>query len=64
MANAVQPCQEPCDKTQEVNREALKVGAALMKEGTAKRQSYIFVNSRLEGNALATIQAMVSAAEG
>jgi uncharacterized protein YecE (DUF72 family) len=55
---------EPYDKTQEVNTEARKAGAALIKEGTATpmRKSYIFVNNRLEGNALATIQAMISAA--
>ena len=54
---------EPYDKTQEVNTEARKAGVALIKEGTttAKRQTYIYVNNRLEGNALATIEAMVSA---
>jgi uncharacterized protein YecE (DUF72 family) len=52
---------EPYDKTQEVNEEARKAGAALIKEGTTttERRSYIFVNNRLEGNALATIQAMI-----
>jgi uncharacterized protein YecE (DUF72 family) len=53
---------QPYDKTQEVNTEARKAGAALIQEGTstAKRQTFIYVNNRLEGNALATIQAMVT----
>lgn len=54
---------EPYDKVQEPNPDARKAGAALIQEGiaTKDRQSFIYVNNRLEGNALATIQAMVDA---
>ena len=42
-------------------------GAKLIKEGAAagkeKRKTLIYVNNRLEGNALATIEAMVEQAE-
>ena len=39
-----------------------KAGAALIQEGTAasNRKTFIYVNNRLEGNALATIEAMLS----
>jgi uncharacterized protein YecE (DUF72 family) len=55
---------QPYDKTKEVNEEARKAGAALIQEGkkTAKRKTYIFINNRLEGNALFTIMAMLEAA--
>jgi len=61
--DAVQSFQ-PYDKTKEVNEEARKAGAALIQEGkkTAKRKTFIFVNNRLEGNALFTIMAMLEAA--
>jgi len=54
---------QPYNKTQEVYPEAREAGAALVKEGAAvpDRKTFIYVNNRLEGNALATIQAMVSA---
>ena len=53
---------EPYDKTREVNKEARDAGAALIHEGTIapKRKTFIYVNNRLEGNALATIAAMIS----
>jgi len=54
---------EPYDKTQEVNGEARKAGADLIAEGERDepgRKTYIYVNNRLEGNALATIDAMLS----
>lgn len=53
---------QPYDKTQEVNKEARQAGAAIIQEGTStpNRQTYIYVNNRLEGNALATIEAMVA----
>ena len=56
---------QPYDKIQEVNAEARKAGAALIQEGTATsdRKTFIYVNNRLEGNALATIDAMLSADE-
>jgi uncharacterized protein YecE (DUF72 family) len=55
---------QPYDQTKEVDEEARKAGASLIQEGkkTAKRKTFIFVNNRLEGNALQTIQAMLEAA--
>jgi uncharacterized protein YecE (DUF72 family) len=55
---------QPYDKTQEVNEEARRAGASLIAEGkkTANRKTFIFVNNRLEGNALQTISAMLEAA--
>jgi len=53
---------QPYDKVKEVNAEARAAGQALIAEGTANqvdRETYIYVNNRLEGNALATIEAMV-----
>jgi uncharacterized protein YecE (DUF72 family) len=52
---------QPYDKTKEVNEEARKAGAALIAEGktSPKRKTFIFVNNRLEGNALETIQGML-----
>ncbi len=46
--------------------EARRAGAALIKEGMAqgtKRKTLIFINNRLEGNALATIFALLREAE-
>jgi uncharacterized protein YecE (DUF72 family) len=54
---------EPYDKTHDVNAEARSAGAALVKEGVAtggERKTFIYVNNRLEGNALQTISAMLS----
>ena len=53
---------QPYDQTKEVNEEARKAGAKLIKEGKAagtKKKTLIFVNNRLEGNALNTIAAMI-----
>ena len=52
---------QPYDQTKEVYPDARKAGAELIKEGraTAQRKTLIFVNNRLEGNALATIAAMM-----
>jgi uncharacterized protein YecE (DUF72 family) len=54
----------PYDQTREVNDEARQAGAALIAEGkkAANRKTFIFVNNRLEGNALQTISAMLEAA--
>ena len=56
----------PYDRVKEPNPEARDTGARLIKDGIAsvheRRQTYIYVNNRLEGNALATIQAMVEQA--
>jgi uncharacterized protein YecE (DUF72 family) len=54
---------QPYDTTKEVNNEARKAGAELIKVGkTAKKKTLIFVNNRLEGNALNTIDAMIEGA--
>jgi hypothetical protein len=55
---------QPYDKTKEVNDEARTAGAALITEGTKTkgRKTFIYVNNRLEGNALSTIEAMVDMA--
>ncbi|MHB8522690.1 MAG: DUF72 domain-containing protein [Limisphaerales bacterium] len=52
---------EPYDKIKEPNPDARAAGAALIKEGVSagpKRRTFIYVNNRLEGNALETIAAM------
>jgi uncharacterized protein YecE (DUF72 family) len=55
---------QPYDEVKEVNGEARKAGAALIAEGVkAKgRKTFIYVNNRLEGNALSTIEAMMDLA--
>ena len=53
---------QPYDKTKEVNDEARKAGADLIKAGKSpdkQKKTLIFVNNRLEGNALETIAAMI-----
>lgn len=56
---------QPYDQTKEVNPEARKTGASLIADGVKVpgRKTFIFVNNRLEGNALSTIAAMVDLAE-
>lgn len=56
---------QPYDQTKEVNDEARAAGAALIVEGlkAPQCQTFIFVNNRLEGNALATLAAMVGMAQ-
>jgi uncharacterized protein YecE (DUF72 family) len=57
---------QPYDKTVEVNEEARKAGAELIVEGMRyepRRKTYIYVNNRLEGNALLTITAMLDGAK-
>ena len=52
----------PYDRVREPNPEARAAGAKLIKEGTAagrERKTFIYVNNRLEGNALRTIEAML-----
>jgi hypothetical protein len=50
----------------EPNPEARAAGAKLIQEGVAagqdRRKTFIYVNNRLEGNALATIEAMLELA--
>lgn len=54
----------PYDQLKEPNPEARAAGAKLIQEGTAarseKRKTFIYVNNRLEGNALKTIEAMLA----
>jgi hypothetical protein len=55
---------EPYDRVKEENPEARAAGRALITEGQAagpKRRTFVFVNNRLEGNAISTVEAMVSA---
>jgi uncharacterized protein YecE (DUF72 family) len=58
---------EPYDSIKEENPEARAAGRALIAEGQTagpKRATFVFVNNRLEGNALATIAAMTGKDEG
>ena len=58
---------QPYDKIVEPNPVARDAGKALIAEGMANgadRETYIYVNNRLEGNALETIAAMLDAAPG
>jgi uncharacterized protein YecE (DUF72 family) len=53
---------EPYDRLKEENPEARAAGRTLIQEGVAagpKRRTFVFVNNRLEGNAIATIEAML-----
>ena len=53
---------QPYDWTKEVNDEVRQAGRALIQEGEhyePRRKTYLYVNNRLEGNALSTIEAMV-----
>ena len=55
---------QPYDKVKEPNTEAREAGKALIAEGKKagpKRETFIYVNNRLEGNALETIDAMIEA---
>jgi hypothetical protein len=54
---------QPYDKVKEKNPDARAAGKALVAEGKAagpSRKTFIYVNNRLEGNALETIGAMIS----
>jgi len=56
---------EPYDKVKDPYPEARAAGATLIKESIAagpKRRTFIYVNNRLEGNALQTISAMMEEA--
>jgi len=53
---------EPYDSIKEENPEARAAGRALIEEGKAagpKQRTFIYVNNRLEGNAISTIAAML-----
>jgi hypothetical protein len=52
---------QPYDRTHEVNEEARRAGRSLIREGAKTgpdRKTFIYVNNRLEGNALETIAAL------
>jgi uncharacterized protein YecE (DUF72 family) len=56
---------QPYNKIKEPSLESRAAGAQLIREGTAadpKMKTFIFVNNRLEGNALETIAAMLEQA--
>jgi hypothetical protein len=56
---------QPYEKTVETNPEARASGAALIQEGASpgsEKKTFIYVNNRLEGNALETIAAMLEPA--
>ena len=56
----------PYDKVKEQNPEARVAGNALIAEGKSagpERKTFIYVNNRLEGNALETISAMLEGAD-
>jgi len=53
---------EPYDSIKEENPEARAAGRALIAEGQAagpKGRTFIYVNNRLEGNAISTIAAVI-----
>jgi len=55
----------PYDRIKDPDAEARKAGAGLIREGRQagpQRRTFIFVNNRLEGNALETISAMIERA--
>jgi hypothetical protein len=57
---------EPYDSIKEENPEARAAGRALIEAGKAagpKSRTFIYVNNRLEGNAISTIAAMVEPGE-
>jgi len=56
---------EPYDSIKEENPEARAAGRTLISEGKAagpKAKTFIYVNNRLEGNAISTIEAMIQPA--
>ena len=56
---------EPYDTIKDANPEARAAGGTLIREGVEagpKKKTFIYVNNRLEGNALVTIAAMVDEA--
>jgi uncharacterized protein YecE (DUF72 family) len=57
---------QPYDQTREISEDARIAGSVLIKSGkrNAGRKTFLFVNNRLEGNALATIKAMLDMSEG
>ena len=56
---------QPYNNTKEINETARQAGAKLIVDAKKKKKkrTFLFVNNRLEGNALATINAMLDMAE-
>jgi uncharacterized protein YecE (DUF72 family) len=56
---------QPYQETKEINEEARQAGATLIQSAkkNPKKRTFIFVNNRLEGNALQTIKAMLDIAD-
>jgi hypothetical protein len=57
---------QPYDRVKEPNPEAREAGKTLIAEGkkaASRRETFIYVNNRLEGNALETIDAMLEGME-
>jgi len=57
---------QPYDKVKEPNLEAREAGKTLIAEGKTAgqgRETFIYVNNRLEGNALETMDAMIEEAD-
>ena len=57
---------EPYDRVKEPNPDARAAAKALIAEGKkagAERKTFIYVNNRLEGNALETIDAMLEGSD-
>jgi uncharacterized protein YecE (DUF72 family) len=55
---------QPYDKLKDPDPDARAAGRGLIAEGTTagmRRKTFIYVNNRMEGNALETIEAMISA---
>jgi hypothetical protein len=53
---------QPYDRTRQVSEEARQAGLALIAEGLRyepRRKTFIYVNNRLEGNALQTLEAIL-----
>ena len=56
---------QPYNGTKEVNPEAREAGKALIREALkGRKKTFIYVNNRLEGNALNTIAAMLEPTPG
>ena len=56
----------PYDRIKEPDANAREAGATLIRKGrkaNPQRRTFIFVNNRLEGNALETIAAMIERAQ-
>jgi hypothetical protein len=63
-ANGIKFFATEDEGTKEINEEARRAGAALIKAAQKeRRKTFVIVNNRLEGNALETIKAMLDIVE-